>query len=96
MITTLLIVCLVISLGLNVSAYILIRILLKKQEIYEQWILEFKVAVNSILAEMRQIDKQGVFATSVTEKGIFESDDQVGEIFKEMTALIEKLNERTQ
>jgi hypothetical protein len=96
MITTLLIVISVISLGLNVSAYILIRNLLKKQEIYEQWILEFKTAVNTTLADMRQIDKQGVFATSVNEKGIFESDDQVGEVFKQITALIEKLNERTQ
>jgi len=96
MITFLLIVCLVISLGLNVAAYILIRILLKKQAVYEQWILEFKVAVNSTLASMKQIDKQGVFATSVNEKGIFESDDQVGEIFKQITALIEKLNDRTQ
>jgi hypothetical protein len=96
MITFLLIVILVISLGLNIAAYILIRNLLKKQEIYEQWILEFKTAVNTTLDLMRQIDKQGVFATSVNEKGIFESDDQVGEVFKRITALIEKLNERTQ
>lgn len=96
MITTILIVISVISLGLNVAAYILIRNLLKKQEIYEQWILEFKTAVNTTLADMRQIDKQGVFATSVNEKGIFESDDQVGEVFKQIMALIEKLNERTQ
>jgi hypothetical protein len=96
MITFLLIVISIISLGLNVAAYILIRNLLKKQEIYEAWILEFKTAVNTTLAAMRQIDKQGVFSTSVNEKGIFESDDQVGEVFKQILALIEKLNERTQ
>ena len=96
MITFLLIASLIISLGLNIAAYKLIQILLKKQAIYEEWIVESKQIAVDTLAAMRLIDKQGVFATSVNEKGIFESDDQVGEIFKEIERLIEKLNERTQ
>lgn len=96
MITFLLITGLVISLGLNIIAFILIRTLLKKVSTYEQWILEFKEEVNETLSLMRGIDKQGVFATSINEKGVFESDDQVGQIFKELTTLIEKLNEKTQ
>jgi len=48
------------------------------------------------LEEMRAIDKEGTFATSLNDKGNFESDDQVGRIFKELLDLIEKLNERTQ
>lgn len=96
MITFLLILGLVIALGFNVAAYILVRNLLKKIAIYESWILEFKQDVNDTLSLMRAIDKQGVFATSVNEKGVFESDDQVGQIFKELTDLIEKLNERSQ
>jgi len=96
MITFLLITGLIISLGLNIATFILIRNLLKKISIYEQWILEFKQDVIDTLSIMRAIDKQGVFATSVNEKGVFESDDQVGQLFKEITDLIEKLNDRTQ
>lgn len=96
MITFLLILGLIISLGLNIAAYILINNLLKKISIYEKWILEFKQDVIDTLALMRVIDKQGVFATSVSDKGVFESDDHIGQLFKEMTDLIEKLNERSQ
>lgn len=96
MITFLLIIGLVISLGLNITAFVLIRTLLKKISTYEQWILEFKQEVTDTLILMREIDQQGVFSTSINEKGVFESDDQVGQIFKELTAVIEKLNEKTQ
>lgn len=96
MITFLLITGLVISLGFNVAAYKLIRILLKKQSTYEQWILEFKADLAKTLTDMQAIDKQGVFATSVNDKGVFESDDEVGQIFKQLMELVEKLNERTQ
>lgn len=96
MITVLLIIGLVISLGLNVAAFVLIRNLLKKVTTYESWILEFKQDVINTLSLMRAIDKQGVFATSINEKGLFESDDQVGHIFKDMIEIIEKLNTRTQ
>ena len=95
MITFLLVAFLLISLGFNVAAFILIRILLKKQAVYEQWILEFRESVQTTLATMRQIDKQGVFATSLNDKGVFEHDDHVGQIFKDLDALIEKLNTRT-
>ena len=96
MLTFLLITGLVISLGLNVAAFVIIRNLLKKVSVYEKWILEFKQEVNDSLALMRAIDKQGVFATSVNDQGVFESDDQVGQVFKEIQGVIEKLNERTQ
>lgn len=96
MITFLLITGLIISLGLNVTAYLLIRNLLKKQAIYEEWILEFKTDVKNTHELMQIIDRQGTFATSINDKGNFESDDQVGQVFKELRDLIEKLNERTQ
>lgn len=96
MITFLLITGLVISLGLNAVAFILVRNALRKTRIYEEWILDFKTDVIDTLEQMRAIDKQGTFATSLNDKGVFESDDQVGGIFKELTDLIEKLNERTQ
>jgi hypothetical protein len=96
MITFLLITGLVISLGLNAAAFILVRNALRKTRIYEDWILDFKTDVIDTLENMRAIDKQGTFATSLNDKGVFESDDQVGGIFKEILGLIEKLNERTQ
>lgn len=68
---------------------------MKKNEIYEQWIVEFKQEVVDTLALMRAIDKQGTFATSVNAEGLFESDDQVGQVFKELEELIEKLEEKT-
>lgn len=64
--------------------------------IYERWIVEFKLDVVNTLEEMRDIDKQGVFSTRINDKGLFESDDQVGGIFKDIMDLIEKLNQRTQ
>jgi hypothetical protein len=96
MTTTLLIIFLIISLGLNVSAYIIIKRLLSKIETYEDWILEFKNDLVTTLTKMRSIDKQGTFATSMNTEGTFESDDQVGQIFKELLDLTEKLNDRTE
>lgn len=96
MITFLLIAGLIISLGVNVATFILISRQLKRIYVYENWILEFKEDLVNTLEEMRKIDKQGTFATSLNDKGTFESDDQVGQIFKEILELIEKLNERSQ
>ena len=98
MITFLLIAGLIISLGFNVAAFVLIKRQFGRIDTYESWILEFKMDLVNTLEEMRKIDKQGTFATSMSdpEKGVFESDDQVGQIFKELLDLIEKLNERTQ
>ena len=96
MITFLLTIGLIISLGLNISTYILIRILLRKIGIYEQWILTAKGKVEDVLVSMRAIDKAGVLATSAidTDKGLFESDDQVGHIFKDLEDLVKELSEK--
>ena len=98
MITFLLIAVLIISLGLNVATFVLIPILLKKISTYESWILDFKTDVVDTLALMRKIDDASTFKSSfeTTDKGVFESDDQVGQVFKELLDLIEKLNQRTQ
>ena len=98
MITFLLITSLIISLGFNVATFIIVARLLKRTDTYEKWILDFKMDLVNTLREMRAIDKQGTFATSVSdpEKGVFESDDQVGQIFKELLRLVEKLNEKSQ
>ena len=96
MITFLLIVGLIISLGFNVATFIIINRLLTRIDVYENWILDFKIDLVETLEEMRKIDKEGIFATSLNDKGTFESDDQVGQIFKNILELIERLNEKTQ
>ena len=105
MITFLLITGLVISLGLCTASVILIKNLLQKIRTYEAWIrkyeawiLDCKTDVEKTLADMRALDKGATFKSSFTsaDRGEFESDDQVGIVFKELLDLIEKLNQRTQ
>ena len=98
MITFILSLALIITLGLLISTFILIKILLKKIAVYEDWILDFKTDVIQTLEQMRAIDTRGTFITTIAggEKGGFESDDELGVVFKEMLGLIEKLNQRTQ
>ena len=98
MITLILSFALIIALGLLISTFILIKILLKKIAVYEDWILDFKTDVIQTLEQMRAIDTRGTFITTIAggEKGGFESDDELGIVFKEMMGLIEKLNQRTQ
>lgn len=96
MLTAFLIIGLVILLTAFVASCIIIHRLLKKIDLYEEWILDFKTDLISTLERMREIDKSVVFSDRVNEKGAFESDDQVGGVFKELLDLIEKLNQRTQ
>lgn len=79
-----------------IITWFLIAVQFYKIKIYESWILEFKDDVQTTLENLRSIDKKGTFATSINEKGTFESDDEVGVIFKEMESIVEKLNQRTQ
>ena len=98
MIIFLLTLSLVISLGLLITAYIIIRRLLAKIDTYEEWILDFKTDVIDTLEQMRTIDRGSTFKSSFESsgKGAFESDDLVSGVFKDLLALIEKLNQRTQ
>lgn len=85
---------LVTSLALLIIAFIIIKRLMDRVETYEEWILDFKTDVIDTLEQMREIDKSGVFSSKLTDKGVFESDDIVGGVFKELTELVEKLNQR--
>ena len=96
MMTFLLITGIVISLVLNVLIIVIVGIQANKVQTYEEWILDFKQDVENTLANMQGIDDKGTFATRLNDKGTFETDDEVGIIFKEMKDLIEKLNQRTQ
>lgn len=96
MTTFLLIAALVISITLNVLTFIIIKIQINKVHTYEQWVLNFQQVVTQTLARMREMDKGNIFATHVGPEGAFESDDQIGVVFKEMEDLIEELNARIQ
>lgn len=62
----------------------LLTIAQNKIDIYEEWILEFKNDVNGVYRQLKNID----------DKNLFEKDDDVGVIFSEISALIDKLNTR--
>lgn len=96
MFITFLIISLVISLIFFAISCVIIKRLLNKIELYERWIIEFKEDLNFTVEKMREIDRSAIFSSKFNEKGLFESDDQVGEIFKELIDLIEKLNRRIQ
>ena len=59
---------------------------MKKNNIYERWILEFKADANFAYQTMKELD----------DKQIFSKDDEVGVAFKEMVDLLQKLNERSE
>ena len=94
-----LIVSLAISIGINISLGILSKIHLKKISIYEteilksdDFILSMREQILKSLSTMREIDKQGVFSSRPLEKGLFESDDMVGSIFKDLMQTVDELN----
>ena len=87
------------SFGINISLGRLAKIHLKKISFYEKeilksdnFILSMKERVEKSLSTMRDIDKQGVFSSRVLDKGVFESDDMIGQIFKDLIQVVEDLN----
>lgn len=96
MMTILLITICLVSIAINIALFFLIRRLLYKIETYEKWILDFKFDVETTYESMKKLDASGTFATSMNDKGTFESDDQVGHIFQNLVNLIKKLNDKTE
>ena len=94
MITSILILLLIIFLIINIFSVILIKIQIEKLKIYETWILGFQQKVTISLEKLKEIDKRGTFASSMNNEGLFESDDEVGYIFKDMIKIIEELNDK--
>ena len=82
------IIFLILSLTVNIFLLILVKRLLSS--------IETRNNVSNSLTIMRDIDKQGVFSSRELDKGIFESDDMVGQIFKQLTEVLENLNQKIQ
>ena len=57
--------------------------LMKKQELTEDWLVALENRLSKILTETKKID----------EKGMFEADDEVGTIFKQINSMITTLND---
>ena len=65
------------------TSFFIIRNLLKKNEILEDFITKQSDAINECDARLKQIDT----------KGIFYSDDEIGWFFKSIKELQDKLNQ---
>jgi hypothetical protein len=64
----------------------LLNVCFKKINLYETWILKRKQDINNVYLSFKEID----------ERGMFESDDYVGTIFKEMVSIIDEFNKAIQ
>lgn len=75
----------VISLVFNIFLITSLNINLKKIEIYESWILNYKEIVKETYLLLKQVD----------DKEIFEKDDEVGAVFSNIREIIQDLKEKT-
>lgn len=80
------------SIGVNIAMGILVKRQLVRIQIYEQYILDCRTHVSTALQKMKHLDQQNTFATRLNDKGTFESDDEVGGIFKDLMETVENLN----
>lgn len=92
-VTILLSICLIASIVVNVLLYkagvrqLTVNELLEEDSVLlQKWVEEFKADVLKTFAHMKLLD----------DKQMFEKDDDVGIVFRDMMELIQKLNERTQ
>ena len=83
--TTLSIILLVLIAIILTSSFFIIKNLIVKNEILEDFIAKQSDAVNECNKRLKQVD----------DKGIFYSDDEIGWFFKEVKKIQEALNEFT-
>ena len=83
--TTLSIILLVILAIVITSSFFIIKNLIVKNEILEDFIAKQSEAIIAIGQRLKQID----------DKGVFYADDQIGFFFKEIQKIQEALNEFT-
>ena len=77
----------VLSTLLLVSLYVIFNLLKKLEQLesaneeYSDWIEQFYIRLNTILADIKAID----------EKKLFQTDDEVGSVFSQISETIKKL-----
>jgi len=72
---------------LIVTVVFLIKILkiqIKKNNVYESWIIDYRDELESTYQKMKEID----------QREIFQKDDEVGVVFSELLELINDVNQR--
>ena len=82
----LLLVLLLISSVLNVFLLVSLKKAFIQIDFLEEWLIEFKLLINNTYKKLKNID----------ERCIFEKDDDVGVIFKNILDIIELTNKRIQ
>jgi hypothetical protein len=81
-----LLVLLLISLIVNIFLLISLKRAFNQIDILEEWLVEFKLLMNNTYKKLKNID----------ERGMFEKDDDVGVIFKNIIEIIDLTNKRIQ
>ena len=77
---------LTISLILNIFLLVSLKRAFNQIDILEEWLVEFKLLVDNTYKKLKNID----------ERGMFEKDDDVGIIFKNIVEIVELTNKRIQ
>ena len=77
---------LLVSLLLNIFLLISLKRAFNQIDILEEWLVEFKFLLNNTYKKLKNID----------ERGMFEKDDDVGIIFKNIIEIINLTNKRIQ
>jgi len=75
-----------------ITSFFIIRNLLKKNENQEDIIKEYE---NFITKQSEAIQSCSERLTTIDDRGIFQSDDEIGWMFKEIIKIQEALNEFT-
>lgn len=81
-----LLVLLLISLTVNIFLLISLKRAFNQIDILEEWLIEFKLLINNTYKKLKNID----------ERGMFEKDDDVGIVFKNIIEIIDLTNKRIQ
>ena len=81
-----LLILLLISLVVNIFLLISLKRAFSQIDILEEWLIEFKLLINNTYKKLKDID----------ERGMFEKDDDVGIVFKNIIEIIDLTNKRIQ
>ena len=81
-----LLVLLLISLMVNIFLLISLKRAFNQIDILEEWLVEFKLLIDNTYKKLKDID----------ERGMFENDDDVGIVFKNIKEIIDLTNKRIQ
>lgn len=86
MLFIILLVLLTISLTFNIFLIISLKKCFYQIDTLESWLLDFKALIKNTYKKLKYID----------ERGMFEKDDDVGVLFKDIKDIIELTNKRIQ